>query len=63
MDDFTALLAQTLRARPGLTKEKLAAAMNLENTEDFREKLSAACDQDLAHKIADKYYPGVRLAY
>jgi hypothetical protein len=63
MEDFEALLSQTLKDRPGLTKQKLAAAMKVEYGDDFQEKLTAACDKDIAHKVQDKYYPGTRLAY
>lgn len=62
-DDFEEKLAQVLSARPGLTKGRLAEAMHLENDEEFRRELDEACDRNVAHKIQDKYYPGVRKAY
>ncbi len=63
MDDFETALAATLKQRPGLTKERLAAAMGVEYEPEFRAKLDSACDKDLAHKVQDKYYPGQRLGY
>ena len=62
-DNFEETLARVLSARPGLTKDRLAAAMGLENAEEFRQKLDEACDKDIAHKVQDKFYPGVRKAY
>ncbi len=62
-DEFDASLEKVLTARPGLTKDRLAAAMGLTNEDEFRRKLDEACDKDIAHKIGDKVYPGVRKAY
>jgi len=63
MDDFEKLLAETLQARPGMNRERLAAAMELECTDDFREKLSQAVDNNVIHKTQDKYFPGTRKSY
>jgi hypothetical protein len=63
MDEFEKLLVETLQARPGQTRDRLAAAMKLESTEDFREQLSAAVDRNLIHKTQDKYFPGTRKSY
>jgi hypothetical protein len=63
MDEFDKLLIETLQARPGMNRERLAAAMNLESNDDFREKLSDAVDRDVIHKTQDKYFPGTRKSY
>ena len=63
MESFDELLARTLQARPGLTRERLAAAMAVAYDDDFRDKLSDACDRDIAHKVQDKYYPGTPDTY
>ncbi len=63
MEDFDARLAEVLQSRPGLTKERLAAAMNREPDTEFRTSLDGACDKGLAHKVQDKYYPGSRVNY
>ena len=63
MEHFTDRLLEALKNRPGLTKDRLAAALELENDEAFREQLSAAYDADLIHKVHDKYYPGSLKSY
>jgi hypothetical protein len=63
MDNFDQLLAQALKARPGITKERLAAAMGVPYDDEFRARLDQALDGDQVHKIQDKYYPGTRKAY
>jgi hypothetical protein len=63
MDEFEKLLTETLQGRPGMTRDRLAAAMKLESNEEFREKLSQAVDKDLIHKTQDKYFPGTRKSY
>jgi len=63
MDDFEHLLAETLQAKPGLNRERLAAAMKVECNDQFREKLSDAVDKDVIHKTQDKYFPGTRKSY
>ncbi len=63
MDEFEQLLVETLQARPGLTRERLAAAMKAEGGEEFREKLSQAIDKNIIHKTQDKYFPGTRKSY
>jgi hypothetical protein len=63
MEDFERLLIETLQARPGMTRERLAAAMKFDHGDEFREKLSQACDKDIIHKVQDRYYPGTRKSY
>jgi hypothetical protein len=63
MDDFEKLLTETLEARPGMTRDRLAAAMKMESGDEFREKLSQAIDKDIIHKTQDKYFPGTRKSY
>jgi hypothetical protein len=63
MDDFEKLLTETLQARPGMTRDRLAAAMKLESSDEFREKLSEAIDKNIIHKTQDKYFPGTRKSY
>jgi hypothetical protein len=63
MNDFEALLVETLKARPGIIKQKLAVAMGLEYGDAFREQLDAACDKKIAHKVQDRYYPGTYKEY
>lgn len=63
MEDFEALLAETLKARPGIIKQKLAVAMGFEYGDDFRERLDVACDKKIAHKVQDRYYPGTAKEY
>jgi hypothetical protein len=63
MDEFDSLLTESLQARPGMTRERLAAAMKLECNDEFREKLSDAIDRDIIHKTQDKYFPGTRKSY
>ena len=63
MDEFDKLLVEALKARPGQTRERLAAAMKLEANDEFREKLSAAIDRNIIHKTQDKYFPGTRKSY
>jgi len=63
MDEFEELLVETLQARPGMTRDRLAAAMKMEGGEEFREKLSQAIDKDIIHKTQDKYFPGTRKSY
>jgi hypothetical protein len=63
MDDFETLLIETLQARPGMSRDRLAAAMKMESNEDFREKLSQAIDKDIIHKTQDKFFPGTRKSY
>jgi hypothetical protein len=63
MDDFEQLLLETLQARPGMGRERIATAMKLECNDEFREKLSEAVDRDIIHKTQDKYFPGTRKSY
>jgi hypothetical protein len=63
MDEFEQALVNALQARPGLTRERLAAAMKMESSDEFREKLSQAIDKDIIHKTQDKYFPGTRKSY
>jgi len=63
MEDFDSRLAQLLKTRPGLTKERLAGLLELEYDDTFRENLSLACDRKVAHKVQDKYYPGTLKTY
>jgi hypothetical protein len=63
MDEFEKLLTETLQGRPGMTRDRLAAAMKMESSEEFRERLSEAVDKDLIHKTQDKYFPGTRKSY
>jgi hypothetical protein len=63
MEDFDSRLAQLLKARPGLTKERLAAVLEIEYDDTFREQLGLACDKKVAHKVQDKYYPGTLKTY
>jgi hypothetical protein len=63
MDEFEQALVNALQARPGLTRERLAAAMKMECSDEFREKLSQAIDKDIIHKTQDKYFPGTRKSY
>jgi hypothetical protein len=63
MDEFEQLLLETLRARPGMNRERLAGLMNMTSDDAFREKLSDAIDKDIIHKIQDKYFPGTRKSY
>lgn len=63
MEAFEEALKAILASRPGLTKDRLAAAMGLTNEADFRKQLDDACDHGLAHKVQDKFYPGERLGY
>jgi hypothetical protein len=63
MEGFEDALAAVLKARPGLTKERLAAAMGVPYEPEFRKQLDEACDRGIAHKVQDKYYPGERLGY
>ncbi len=63
MGQFTDNLLAALKNKPGLTKERLALAMNAEYNEEFRDALSAAHDAGLIHKVQDKYYPGSLKSY
>ena len=63
MDTFNEELAKLLKAQPGLSKARIAAALKIEQGEAFRELLDKACEQDVAHKMMDMYYPGSRRAY
>jgi hypothetical protein len=63
MEDFESRLAQLLKDRPGLTKERLAAALGVECADEFRENLSLACEREIAHRVQDKYYPGALTSY
>ncbi len=63
MTDFFNNLAALLKAQPGLSRARIASALNIEGGEELRELLDQACDQDIAHKVMDKYYPGSRKAY
>jgi hypothetical protein len=63
MEDFEAKLAETLKARPGIVKQKLAVAMGLEYGDAFREQLDAAVDKKIAHRVQDRYYPGTEKEY
>jgi hypothetical protein len=63
MDEFEQLLAETLKTRPGMNRDRLAAAMKLECNDEFREKLSQAIDKNVIHKTQDKYFPGTRKSY
>jgi hypothetical protein len=63
MEQFAEKLLEVLKAKPGLTKDRIAQGMNLENNEEFRDKLSAAYDTGLVHKMHDKYYPGSLKSY
>jgi hypothetical protein len=63
MEDFETLLVNTLKARPGIIKQKLAVAMDMEYGEEFREKLDAACAKKIAHRVQDRYYPGTYKQY
>lgn len=63
MDTFDAALAELLKAQPGLTKARIAEALNMERDDAFRALLDQACEKDIAHKMMDKYYPGSRRAY
>jgi hypothetical protein len=63
MQQFTDSLLAALKNKPGLTKERLALAMNVEYDEAFRNALSEAQDAGLVHKVQDKYYPGSLKSY
>jgi hypothetical protein len=63
MQQFTENVLTALKNKPGLTKERLALAMNVEYDEQFRNALSAAHDAGLIHKVQDKYYPGSLKSY
>jgi len=63
MDNFTERLLEALKSKPGLSRDRLAAAMGVECDESFRASLSAAYDADLIHKVHDKYYPGSLKSY
>jgi len=63
METFNEDLAKLLKAQPGLSKARIAAALNMEPGDAFRELLDQACEKDVAHKMMDKYYPGSRRAY
>ena len=63
MEQFKERLLEALRTKPGLTKERLAQAMNEECSEAFRESLSHAYDAGWIHKVQDKYYPGSLKSY
>jgi hypothetical protein len=65
MDEFEKLLVETLQARPGMTRDRLMAAMKIEaeEREAFRDKLDLAIDKDIIHKTQDRFYPGTRKSY
>ena len=63
MDDFEKLLTEALQARPGMNRERLAAAMKMDCNDEFRERLSQSIDKDLIHKMQDKYFPGTFKSY
>lgn len=63
MDDFDDRLGQLLKARPGLTKQRLSTELGVEYSDEFRKQLDVACDKGIAHKIQDKYYPGTLSGY
>jgi hypothetical protein len=63
MDEFDQRLTEILKQRPGLTRERLAAALAIEFDEAFRERLRLACDRGAVHKVHDKYYPGEIKSY
>jgi hypothetical protein len=63
MQQFTETLLAALKNKPGLTKERLAQAMNAECDQEFRNALSEAYDTGLIHKVQDKYYPGSLKSY
>ena len=63
MDDFEAKLATLLQSQPGLSRARIAAALNIESGEELRDLLDQACEKNIAHKVMDKYYPGSRRAY
>ena len=58
MEPFEELLLKTLQARPGLTKERLAAAMSVACDDDFRERLSDALDHDIGAQGAGQVLSG-----
>lgn len=63
MEDFEKNLVELLRARPGMSKSRLAETMRLPFDEEFRTELDKACEKELVHKVLDKYYPGSRSTY
>lgn len=63
MDEFEAAVLEVLKARPGLTRERIAAAAHVPGGEELRNRMDELCEKGLAHKVQDKYYPGKRLAY
>jgi hypothetical protein len=63
MENLDSRLAQLLKTRPGLTKERLAEALGVEYGDEFREELNLACDRKIAHRVQDKYYPGNLKSY
>ncbi len=63
MEEFDQRLTELLKQKPGLTRERLATALNEEYDEAFRERLRLACDRGTVHKVHDKYYPGAIKSY
>lgn len=63
MEQVAEQLIEALKNKPGLTKERLALAMNVEYGDQFREILNAAHEAGLIHKVQDKYYPGTLKSY